>query len=248
MRIVIVVLCVFLSTVPGAAQVDLRYANQLIEEGWTALEDGRDLESAGDLWRAQGAYEYASNAAGQALTIGDEVGVPFYERPTSPYFLFGQAELHRAQLLYSMGAPWPEIEFSLHRARQAFDDIFRLIDHRFPKGSPEWVEMRSEVLFSQGSVYFLLGDLDTADVINHELEMLRPRSYPADQLQDAIDYTRGQTDSIGSLPRTKLPSRPTDGISGERFVAYAIEIGKALFGRWGTIAGMVVEDLYEAAQ
>lgn len=247
MRVLFVILLLASGIGTASAQSPLAEANWLINAGWTALRDGEAYERAGDPWNAQGAYEYASTAANRALVIGDQVGVPFDARPASPYFLYGQAELHRAQLLYGLNAPWPEIDYSLHQARQAFDDVLWLVDHRFPPGSDDWVGMRSEALFSLSSVYFLLNDLDMADLVIRDLQALQPGYAPARKLQGAIAYTEGRQPTI-ETPANEAPPPPQEGIGGERYVAYAIEIGKALFGRWGTVAGMLVEDLYKASQ
>jgi hypothetical protein len=156
----VLILTLLLAVSIGSVHAQPGYwdANHLIDDGWNELSNGEYFESVGDPWSARQAYENASNAAGQSLIIADQMGVPFQERPASPYFLFGQAELHRAQLLYRLGAPWADVDYSLNRARYAFDDVLRLVDGRFPRGSPDWVGMRSEALFALGSVYFLLGN------------------------------------------------------------------------------------------
>jgi hypothetical protein len=90
--------------------------------------------------------------------------------------------------------------------------------------------------------------LDTADQIMQEVETLQPTFAAAREVQSAIDYTAGQQTSRQTPGGTVLPERPQGGIGGERLKAYVIEIGKALFGRWGTIAGMVVEDVFKTTQ
>lgn len=248
MRALFIILLLASGVGVANAQSPLAEANWFIDAGWMALRDGEGFERAGELSKARAAYEYASHAANRALVIGDQVGVPLDARPASPYFLYGQAELHRAQLLHGLGAPWPEIDHSLHQARQAFDDVLRLVDRRFPPGSPDWVGMRSEALFSLSTVYFLLNDLETADLVIRDLEALQPNLAPARELQGVIDYSTGQPTSFEPPPSVSPPEPAGSGIGSERFLGYAIEIGKALFGRWGTVAGMLVEDVYRVVQ
>lgn len=233
-----------LSPATALAQPTLDDANRLIAGGRDHLRRGSDLEQAGDLNAAMQAYAMAADNASEALRIGDVWSVPPEEKPAGLYFLYGQSALSLAQLRIELRQPPEKIDRDLFEAEQAFRDTIRFVDFQHPRESPEWAGRKAEAIFAIGTVFFIRGDLKSARIAMLDVLDLAPGHPEARGVLDAIEYAAGRSRNRRTDTGRMLPERPSAGVSDNRLKQYAIEIGKALFGRWGTIAGMLMEDAF----
>jgi tetratricopeptide (TPR) repeat protein len=227
------------------AQPTLGEANMLIDRGRAHLRYGADLERAGDVDGAMQEYAMAADSVSQALQIGDIWNVPRTAKPAGLYFLYGQSALSRAQLAIQLRDDPARINNHLFQAERAFRDTLEVVDYQQPQGSWEWAGRKSEAIFSLGTVFFIRGDLRSARRAMLDVLQLNPRHVEARNTLDAIDYLEGRRPQRRTASGRMIPDRPHEGLSGNRVMEYSVEIGKALFGRWGTVAGMLFEDFFK---
>lgn len=244
--IILAALLVLLHTpVPALSQPTLRDANALIRDGWAALRAGYDFEARGGINKAVIAYQDAGRFSGKSLRIADFYGIPFKERPSSPYFLYGQASLALAQIYILQRRPMDQIFNELHQAENAFKDTIELVDSNTDHRNMRWAGKKADALFSLGTVFFLKGDIEQARNIMFEILNKFDRGYmPAIDTLTAIDYIQGRHQDPYTRTGKKLPARLEKNATKSRAMQYVVEIGKAAFGRWGTVLGMLVEDLF----
>ena len=242
----VLLLCAMAAPIPTAAlaQPTLEDANRLIASGRDNLRRGSDLERTGDLSGAMQAYGMAADAASEALKIGDIWQMPFEEKPAGLYFLYGQSVLSLAQLRIEQRQHPEQIDRDLFEAERAFRDTIQLVDFQHPRETREWAGRKAEAIFAIGTVFFIRGDFQSARLAMMDVLDLNPRHPEAPGVLDAIEYAQGRSRSRRTDTGRILPERPSAQISGSRLKEYVVEIGKALFGRWGTVAGMLLEDAF----
>ena len=223
------------------AQQTFQEANRLIESGRQTLRYAADLERNGDVNAAMNAYIDAAVDASGALAIGEALGVPVEDRPSGLYFLYGQAVLGVVQVRIARGGAAAQIDEELRLADEAFVDCLRAIDRQYRTESPAWIGRTSDAVFSLATVYFIRGDWPRARDALNEVLRRTPQHGAARETLAALNSLEGR----GGRADTGVPLPPPPrGVSNARLMEYGVEIGKLLFGRWGTLAGMLFDDLF----
>ncbi len=228
-----------------AAQTTPQEANAFIAKGHQSLRFGAEKERAGDLSEAMLAYEMAKNNASRANTIGAQLRLPFESRPAGLYFLIGQSFLSMAQIRIAQDEQPSEIDDNLFQAERFIRDALYLVNAQHPEGSPEWAARRSEGAFALGSVFFIRGDLPSAR--NAMLNVLEtsPNNSDARTVLNAIDDLERRRLGRPSDRASAIPEPPSEIVSGDWTMKYGVQVGRALFGRWGTVTGMLASDAFE---
>lgn len=231
---------------PGtASQPSISEANQHINDGWSALKRGYDLENSGHTPAAIQAYQNASKFAEKALAIGDKLHFIFYEQPGGLYFLHGQSRLALAEAYISQQARMDRILSELNTAKKAFQMTLKIINLHYRHKGPEWATRRVEALFALGSVFFLQGqNAKACSCMKDIVTNLDPIYKPAIYTIESIDYMNGHRSQNITSRGIRLPDPPQKDSSPNQLIEYAAQIGQQAFGRWGSMVGMLPEDRY----
>ena len=239
-------LCASAAATPSSvfAQATLREANAFIAKGHESLRFGAEKQRAGDLSEAMLAFEMAKNNASRALKAGARLRVPFESRPAGLFFLAGQSFLSLAQLRIETGEPENDVDDNLFQAERFFRDALRLTEFQHPEGSAERAERRAEVGFAIGSVLFIRGNLISARLAMTDILELNAQNSEAKALLDTIDYLQGRRLGRPVSASLAIPAPPSEVVSGNWAMTYAVQVGKALFGRWGTLDGKLATDAF----
>lgn len=226
------------------AQATLREANTFIAQGHESLRFGAERQRAGELSDAMLAFEMAKNNASRALRTGALRRVPFESRPAGLFFLAGQSFLSLAQVRIETGEPKSEVDDNLFQAERFFRDALRLTELQHPEGSPERAERRAEVGFAIGTVLFIRGNLTSARLAMTDILKLNAGHAEAKALLETIDYIQGRRLGRSVSATRAIPAPPSEITSGNWQMAYALQVGKSLFGRWGTVDGKLATDAF----
>ncbi len=240
-------ICVGAAAAPTSvlAQAEVREANGFIAQGHESLRFGAEKQRAGDLDDAMRAFEMAKNNASRALRAGARMRVPFESRPAGLFFLAGQSFLSMAQLRIETGEPKSDVDDNLFQAERFFRDALRLTELQHPEGSPERAERRAEVGFAIGTVLFIRGNLISARIAMTDILELNPEHSEAKALLETIDYLQGRRLGRPASATLAIPAPPNEITSGNWQMSYALQVGKSLFGRWGTVDGKLATDVFE---
>jgi hypothetical protein len=220
-------------------------ANRHINDGWAALNAGNRAADAGVFDGALEFWGQASWHAWAAIDIGAANGVPWEQRPSAIYHLRARAELNTADVLIRLRAPAEAVDPHLWVAFDHFDQALNLADIQEPFGSPRRHHRLAENLFGLATIHFIRGEYEPARGAIGVALSHQPGDRRLEELRAAIDYTLGTAASLPSVTGAAVPEAPRQGLSGSRALDYAREIAKALFGRWGTVVGMVMDDVFQ---